>query len=208
MFTVITISRQYGSGGGEIGRRLAARLNWRLVDQSVVKEVAARARVSPSVAAEYDERVDPWFHRMVKALWQGGYEGAASTIESVPVDSEAVAALSAQIVHEVAALGEAVIVGRGAQCVLQHNPQAFHVSIYAPREMRIAALRERLPAGTDAESVMEETDRRRAGYIRRYYDRDWTDRWLYHLSISARIGIDKAVETILCASGLAPSPRL
>ena len=197
MFTVITLSRFRRSG-----RRLS------LANPGLRREeVAQRARVSPSVAAQYDERVDPWFQRMVKALWQGGYEGAASRIESLPVDSDAVAALSAQIICEAAEIGEAIIVGRGAQCVLRANPQAFHVSIFAPREVRIAALRERLPQGTNAEAKMDETDRHRAGYIRRYFNRDWIDRRLYHLSLCATIGIEKAVETILCASGLASQPR-
>jgi cytidylate kinase len=204
MFRVITISRQYGSGGGEIARRIANRLEWRLVDRSVVNEIAARARVSPSVAAEFDERVDPWFHRMVQALWQGGFEGVASATPSLPVNAESVAALSAQIVHEAAALGDAVIVGRGAQCILHHDKRTFHVSIYAPRNLRVANLRERLPQVTDIEAVMDETDRQRAAYVRRYFNHDWTERWLYHMSICASVGIETAVDSILCASALAP----
>jgi cytidylate kinase len=207
MFRVITISRQYGSGGGEIARRLARRLGWRLVDQSVVGQIAARARVSPAVAAEYDERVDPWFHRMVKALWQGGFEGEASSVENMPFDSETMAALTARLLLEAAAIGEAVIVGRGAQCVLHQDEKAFHVSIYAPRQMRLANLRERLPRGSDIEAAMEESDRVRAAYVRQYFNRDWTDRWLYHLMVSASIGLDAAVEAVLCASGLSTKAR-
>jgi cytidylate kinase len=208
MFRVITISRQYGSGGGEIARRLAARLGWRLVSRSVVDEIAARARISPSVAAAHDERVDPWFQSMVRALWQGGFEGAASTTETLPISAETVARFSEQIVLEAAAVGNAVIVGRGAQCILHQQKDAFHVSIYAPRHLRLANLRERLPAGTNIETEMEETDRQRAAYVRRYFGRDWTDRWLYHLSVCASIGIETAVDTILCASGLVPQARV
>lgn len=207
MTRVITLSRQYGSGGAEIARRLAERLGWRLLGQSVVNEIAARAQVSPAVAAAYDERVDPWLHSIVKALWQGGYEGSASTTETVPVDSAAIAALAAQIIREAAALGEAVIVGRGAQCILARHEGAFHVSVYAPRSLRISNLRERLPKGTNIEAAMEETDRQRAAYIQRYFNRDWTDRRLYHLVVCSRIGLDTAVETILCAAGLAPKTR-
>jgi cytidylate kinase len=202
MIRIITISRQFGSGGGKIAEQLAERLGWRLVDQSVVHEIAARARVAPEIAAQYDERVDPWFHRMVKALWQGGYEGAASTIEAVPVDSESVAALSSAIVQEAAALGDAVIVGRGAQCLLARREDAFHVSVHAPRKLRLARLRERLPAAANLEAMLEERDRQRAAYVQRYFNRDWTDRRLYHLVVCTSIGIDRAVDTILCAAGL------
>ena len=202
MIRIITISRQFGSGGGRIAEHLAARLGWRLVDQSVVHEIAARARVAPEVAAQYDERVDPWFHRIAKALWQGGYEGTASTTEAVPMDSEAVAALSSRIRLEAASIGTAVFVGRGAQCLLARREDAFHVSIYAPRKLRLANLRERLPGATTLEALLEERDRQRAAYVQRYFSRDWTDRRLYHLMVCTSIGIDRAVDTILCAAGL------
>ncbi len=202
MIRIITISRQFGSGGGEIADRLAARLGWRLLDQSAVHEIAARARVAPEVAAQYDERVDPWFHRMAKALWQGGYEGTASTIEAMPVDSEAVAALSSAVLLEAASIGDAVFVGRGAQCLLARREDAFHVSIYAPRKLRLANLRGRLPGEMNLEALLEERDRQRAAYVQRYFNRDWTDRRLYHLMVCSSIGIDRTIDTILCAAGL------
>lgn len=204
MTRIITISRQYGSGGGEIARRLAARLGWRLLDRPALEEIAARAQVSPALAQQFDERVDPWFHRMVKALWQGGYEGAASTVESAGFDSETMARLWEKIILEAAALGEAVVVGRGAQCVLSRHPEAFHVSIYAPRKLRIANLAERLPKETNLEAVIDERDQERAAYIRNYFNRDWTDRRLYHLMICSSVGLDTAVQTILTAACLAP----
>ncbi len=203
MFKVITISRQYGSGGAEIAARLADHLGWRLVDRSVVSEIAARARVNHVVAAQYDERVDPWFHKMVRALWQGGFMGAVSTTEAVPVDAESIAALSAQIVREAAELGDAVVVGRGAQCILRDRHDTFHVSLFAPRQVRLANLRARLPQEADIEAVMDETDRQRAAYVRRYFNRDWTDRKLYHLTLCTSVGIETAVGTVLCAAGLA-----
>jgi cytidylate kinase len=204
MTRVITISRQYGSGGGEIARRLAVRLGWRLLDRPALEEVAARAQVSPAVAQQFDERVDPWFHRMVKALWQGGYEGAASTVENTAFDSETMARLWEKIILEAAAIGEAVVVGRGAQCVLSRQEEAFHVSIYAPRKLRVLNLAERLPKGTNLEALMAEKDQERAAYIRNYFNRDWTDRRLYHLMICSSVGFDTAVQTILTAAGLAP----
>ena len=64
-------------------------------------------------------------------------------------------------------------------------------------------MRERLAPGIDAGRFMEETDRRRAAYIRRFYGEDWKDRRLYHLVISSVIGIEAVADTILCAAGLA-----
>ena len=81
MFNVVTISREYGSGGGMIAEMLAHRLGWKLVDKSLVAEVARRAQIDAETAARLDESVDPWFYHLVKGLWHGGYEGLATTVD-------------------------------------------------------------------------------------------------------------------------------
>ena len=204
MFNVITISREYGSGGGTLAEMLAHSLGWKLVNQSLVEEVAKRAKIDPEIAARYDECVDPWFHRLVKGLWQGGYEGLATTVDTQMVDSEAMARLAGEIIREAASLGQCVIVGRGGQCVLRQRNNVFHVSVFGPHQQKIQRMRDRLAPGTDAERFMAETDRRRAAYINRFYGEDWKDRRLYHLVISSVLGLETVRDTILCAAGLTP----
>jgi cytidylate kinase len=204
MFNVITISREYGSGGGSTAEILTRRLRWRLVNQSLVAEVAKRAKISPEVAARYDECVDPWFHQLVKGLWQGGYEGLATTVDTRVVDSEAMARLSGEIIREAASMGQCVIVGRGAQCLLHQRTDTFHVSVFGPHHEKLQRMQDRLAPGTDAERFMEEMDRRRATYINRFYGEDWKDRRLYHLVISSGLGLETVADTIICAAGLTP----
>ncbi|MEJ2009468.1 MAG: cytidylate kinase-like family protein [Acidobacteriota bacterium] len=204
MFNVITISREYGSGGGMIAEMLANRLGWKLVDKSLVAEVARRAQIDPEMAARLDECIDPWFHRLVKDLWRGGYEGMATTVDADIIDSEAMSRVGGEIVREAASLGRCVIVGRASQCLLHKRPEAFHVSIFGPHHERIQRLRERLAPRTDVERVMEEMDRRRAAYIHRFFGEDWKDRRLYHLVISSGLGLETVTNTILCAAGLTP----
>src|ERR1019366_764570 len=67
---VITVEREYGSGGGEFAHDLAARLGWRLLDSELVKVAAKAAGVAPELAAKFDERLDPWYYRYGKAFWQ------------------------------------------------------------------------------------------------------------------------------------------
>jgi len=204
MFNVVTISREYGSGGGTLAEMLSRRLGWKLVNQSLVVEVAKRAKVDPEIAARYDECVDPWFHSLVKGLWQGGYEGLATRVDTQMVDSEAMARLAGEIIREAAELGECVIVGRGGQCILRQRHDVFHVSVFGPQQQKIQRMRGRLAPGTDAERFMDETDRRRASYIRRFYGEDWKDRRLYHLVISSALGIETVADTIVCAAALTP----
>jgi cytidylate kinase len=204
MFNVITISREYGSGGGTLAEMLARSLGWKLVNQSLVEEVAKRAKVDPETAARLDESIDPWFYRLVKGLWQGGYEGLATAADTNLVDSEAMARLAGETIREAASLGQCVIVGRGGQCILRQRNKVFHVSVFGLHQQKMERMRDRIAPGTDAERFMEETDRRRAAYIQRFYGEDWKDRRLYHLVISSVLGLETVRDTILCAAGLTP----
>jgi len=92
--------------------------------------------------------------------------------------------------------GHCVIVGRGAQCVLQDRADALHVFIYAPRRDRIARIQQRLPAVTDVEGLIRSIDRERAEYIRVNFGCDWSDPHLYHMLISSQVGEDKIASMI------------
>ena len=198
----ITISREYGSGGGIIARILAHRLGWRLVDSALIDEIARIANVNPQIAARLDESVDPWFHRLTKALWRGGYEGSATFVLADVFDADAMVSLCQRIITEAAEIGQCVIVGRGGQCILQDRQDVFHVSVYAPLGQRIDRLRDRKPPGMDLAALAQETDRRRAAYIRRYFGQDWTDRHLYNLAICSSCGLERAASVIIQAAGL------
>ncbi len=204
MIRVITIGREYGSGGSTIARLLAEQLGWRLVDNSLIAEIAEMAKINRELAARYDESVDPWFYRLVKALWRGGYEGVATRLETDVFDADAMASLWHRVIREAADIGQCVTVGRGGQCILQERKDAFHVFVYAPLRERIQRLRERGETEPDLEAAAEETDRRRAAYIWRHFGQEWTNRHLYDLLICSSLGVEKAVSAILCAAGLEP----
>jgi len=202
MIQVITISREYGSGGGSIGRILAERLRWKLIDDPLVNELAHTANVNPELAAHYDESVDPWFHRLFRAICSGGFEGVATSGVKVPFDADSMANLWHRAIREAAEIGNCVIIGRGGQCLLQDRQDTFHVSVYAPLHLKREILRNRVPPGENIEDAIRQVDGRRAAYIRRYFEEDWTERHLYHIMLCAEIGFETAADTILCASGL------
>jgi len=206
-YRVVTVAREYGSGGAAIAARLAERLGYKLLDRALVERIAETARVEYDVAGRLDEHVDPWTRRIGRALWFGGFDTVAVVDENDVVDSDRVAALSARIVEEAAAVGGCVIVGRGGQCLLRGRPEAFHVFVYAPREERARRLRARLGPGADVELALEETDRERAAYTRRYFGANRLDPHLYHLMVNAALGEEAAVATILTAlEAGAPGP--
>jgi cytidylate kinase len=198
----ITISREFGSGGGSIARILAHRLSWRLVDSVLIDEIARIANVNPQLAAYLDESVDPWFHRLTKALWHGGYEGSATWVLTNVFDADAMASLCQRVITEAVEIGQCIIVGRGGQCILQDRPDVFHVAVYAPLDERIDRLRDRKPPDMDLAALAQEADHRRAAYIRRYFGQDWTDRHLYNLAICSSCGLERAAAVVIEAAGL------
>jgi cytidylate kinase len=203
MFRVVTLAREYGSGGGSIAQLLAARLGWKLLDRCLVEKIAQAARVEPSVAQAYDERPDPWFDRLARAFWQGGGLRGALPGPSFDVfDANTVASLTQGLIEEAATMGNCVIVGRASQCILQRRSDTFHVFIYAPRKERLRLVRQRHASLAEAEEALDVRDRQRAAYVRRFYGQDWTNRHLYHLMLSSSQGEQVAVSTILTAIGL------
>ena len=202
---VITIAREYGSGGAAIGQELAARLGWKLLDRELILELARRAHVQPSEVSQMDEHPSSFVERLLKAFWLGeiSWSGPATDV----VDSDYLAELSAIVIFEAAKLGQCVIVGRGAQCVLREREDAFHVFVYGSRQEKLKRIQNRYPTDTECEASLDEFDRIRAAYIRRYYRCDWANRHLYSLMINSDVGIDRTVAVILSAAGLAASEK-
>jgi len=208
MFRIVTVAREYGSGGGRIAQLLAERLDWKLLDRCLVEKIAQIARVEPQLAEQYDERPDPWVNRIVRALWQGGLmRGTMAGPIPELFDADTMASLSQRVIEEAADIGNCVIVGRASQCILQERGDAFHVFIYAPRAERLRRVRSRHASRAEAELSLDARDQERAALIRRYFNQDWANRHLYDLMISSKLGEEVVLSSILDAMGLRPDHR-
>jgi cytidylate kinase len=206
MHRVVTVAREYGAGGAIMGGMVAERLGWKLLDRALLETIARRARVDPKAAARFDECVDPWLHRIAKqALWRGYIEAVANVAEGDIFDSEAMARFATDAIREAAEIGGCVIVGRGAQCILQGRPDTFHVFVYGPFEEKLRRVRGRFPEVRDPAAMMAEMDRRRENFIRRYFRQNWCDRQLYDLLVNSRCGLEEAARSVVCAAGLTPA---
>jgi cytidylate kinase len=107
--------------------------------------------------------------------------------------------ITQKVVEEAYAEGNCVIVGRGAQCILQHKPDAYHVFIYAPYRERIERLRKRLEPGANVEQRIRKVDEERAKYLQEYFGKCWNNPHLYDLMISSSDDEDAAAQVILFA---------
>ncbi len=203
MIRVLTVAREFGSGGAAISRMVADRLHWRLLDREIVDEVVRRARVDKDVVERCDERLDPMFHRLLKSLWQGGFETSTGGLGPEPFDSEAMTRFARTVIEEAARQGDCVIVGRGAQCILSDHRDALHVFVWAPREWRVRRVRERHADEPDPEGLMDRMDKGRIAFLRREFNANWCDHKLYDLMINSSLGDEATAECICSAIGKA-----
>jgi len=204
MVKLITVEREYGSGGAEFAHRLAEVLGWKLIDSCLIDEIARRAGVAKSQVSRCDEQLDPWYHRFGKAFWHGSIDRLPALPTSSAFDSEKMTALVRDYLLKVATEGHAVIVGRGAACVLTNYPGAFHMFVYASRKRKLQWFERNFPDRMkDAERELEATDQRRADYVRRFYDQQWDNHRLYHLMLNSCMGFEAMLKATVEAAGLA-----
>ncbi len=194
---ILSIEREYGSGGALIASELARRLGWKLWDHALTEEIAKLARVSPAAAERHDERPDPLLYRLAKVFARGSYERSIPIDDANVFDAERMVAFLCQVIERVGGEGECVIVGRGAPYVLRGRPDAFHVFIYAPREVKIRRIMTLAKTEAEAADLVDTIDKERAAFIRQYFGADWPARSLYNLWINSAAGDAATVETIL-----------
>lgn len=204
-YRVLTVSREFGSGGGRIAQIVARRLGWKLLDQEIIGQIARAAHVDSHVVKHYDEHVDSWLRRVNEEAIRGVALAAGRPLAEEDIfDAHAMVDRARNIIEEACGAGNCVIVGRGAQCILQHRHDAFHVFVYAPLRERIERLKKRLEPGADVEQRLRTVDGDRAKYLHQQFGRHWCDPHLYDLMLRSTDDEDAAARVILYAMTGAP----
>jgi cytidylate kinase len=198
MIKVITVEREYGSGGGAIAQALAARLDWTLWDREVTCEIARRLKCDVQSVEQREEKLDPAYYRLIKTFMRGSYEESYSGGAKLELlDAESLAQLFENVVKDVAAKGNCVIVGRAAPWFLRERNDTMRVFIYAPFEEKMRRLRARGKSRSEAEEMIERVDSERIAFVKKYYGKVWPQRDLYHLMINSRCGDGAVIELML-----------
>lgn len=201
---VVTITRQFGSGGSSVAQKVAQELGWTVIDNEFVAAVAREAGLPVATVAAHDERAPSPMQRLVRAL------AAAAPEEFVPSGQEAdepteerIVRVTGRVIGEAAAQGRAVLVGRGAQAVLAkaHPDDALHAYIVAPLEQRIAEVGQRMTLDAKAaRHLIDRTDADRDRYVEKWHGRKRQDPTNYHLVLNTGfLGYDAAAEQIVVA---------
>ncbi|HKO03945.1 MAG TPA: cytidylate kinase-like family protein [Candidatus Acidoferrales bacterium] len=206
MIRIITIEREYGSGGAEIARKLAERLGWKLWDQLLTNEIARRMQCDCRVVEEHEEKRDPLYYRLVRSFMRGSYEGSLNAPRLNIADTDCIREVAEKVVKSAAEGGQCVIVGRGSAHYLQGRRDAFHVFVYAPLEERVRRLQAGGKSESEAVQLAETVDQDRAAFIKQYFGVEWPDRHKFHLMVNSTVGEEAAVQTILNSIALLDRP--
>ena len=199
---VITVEREYGSHGAEFAHDLARHMGWRLLDSELVCGAARMAGVDTRTAEKFDERLDPWYYRYGKILWQDPVYAPVPG-EDRSFDSARMGELIRQEILDAAQQGECVLVGRGAACALIGHPGCFHVFVYATAQAKREWYMRTFPEQAQhADAHLAAFDKRRAAAIKKFYGQDWCARGLYHMLINSCMGSEAMIAAVEGAAGL------
>jgi cytidylate kinase len=197
---IITLTREIGAGGSAAATRVAEALRWKVVDNELVDQIAARSGLSPAEVAEREERAPGFVERLFRMLTKAAPEIFPAPSDSVPELEEAkLVKVTETVVSDMAREGRVVLVGRAAPAVLRQERDALHFKLVAPKPYRIAqvAARERIDSSRAAE-IVKEADENRSRYHQQHYGRDWNDASNYHLVLNTgALGLDTAVELMV-----------
>lgn len=203
---IITVSRMFGSGGSDVAARVARQLGWSLLDNAMVDAVAERLGVSAAEVSSLEERVPSLAERIANMMRMSTPEfvipvsdgSLTETAEMRVVD------VTNRVIEEAVQEGNAVLVGRGAQCMLADRPDALHVFCYAAMPALVSyAIAHRGVKPATAQHEVEKRNKQREQYVKRNWGRDWRAFENYHVCVdTGRLGIEAAADIVLAAARL------
>ncbi len=194
---VITIGRQFGSGGRVLGKLLAERLGIEFFDKELLLEAARKSGVLPELYEHKDERMP--------SVFGGGISFGMGLINQSPwagntsISDESMQCAIADTIRDLAATRSCVIVGRTADYVLRDHPRCINVFVHAPEEACVRRVMERGDCATEAEAKARcrKVNKLRAGYYNFYTDKRWGHSTSYHLTVdSSTLPMDALADLI------------
>ena len=197
---IITIARQYGSGGREIGEKVAAELGIPLYDKELITDAASKGSLDSDVIKNIDESAA---NSLLYTLAMGSnvLGGAMHFGYKMPLNDK-LFILQSETIKEYAKAGSCVIIGRCADYVLRDEKNVFRIFVYGDLDHRQARVLERHPEikPTQVVDVINKTDKRRSSYYNFYTGNKWGKYDNYDIAInSSTLGIEGAADLIVAS---------
>jgi cytidylate kinase len=195
---VITISRQFGTGGHEIGAELARRLGVKLLDKQILNEVASRMKTVEDAVEKIEARNPLWrddftnFYRSYMASAQyNGQELEKTTHELFDAQAD--------VIRQIASEESCIIIGRCGFDIFANHPNALKIFIHSSVDCRKRRIAEKYDISEqDAAAMIVDNDYSRELYTKKYTGRDWKDATNYDISLDVRrFGVNGAVDFLM-----------
>lgn len=195
---IYTIGREFGSGGREVGEKLAAKLGIKLYDKELLQQAAKDSGFCEEIFENHDEKpTNSFLYSLVMDTYSvSGY--SAAPFLDMPLNHKVFLA-QFETIKKIAEKESCVIVGRCADYALSDNPDCINVFIHADLDVRIKNVSRNLNTTENkARDIINKTDKQRASYYNYYTSKKWGDSKSYNLSLDAgKLGTDNCVEMIL-----------
>lgn len=192
MKTIITIGRQFGSGGKEVGIRVAKELGIPFYDKELLQEAAKKSGLCEKIFESFDERPKSLLYSIAMDAYPFGISGVGDSLE------QQVYLATFETIRRLADEGPCVMIGRCADYALSENKNLLSLFLYAPMDARIerVARRQNL-APEKAKTLIQKTDKRRASYYEYYASRKWGAVDSYDFCLNTQtLGLSGTVELI------------
>lgn len=190
---IITIGRQFGSGGHEIGEKLAKKLGIKFYDKELIKLIAKQSGLCEKVLESYDEKsTNSLLYSIVMDIYP-------SVMYTGPTIDQQIYQANYDTIRRLADGEPCVIVGRCADYILRDHPELVSVFVHANSDFRAARIAEeyKLP-DAKVRDLLVKTDKKRANYYNFQSEKQWGAASSYNLCIeSSEVGIDGAVDLIM-----------
>ena len=195
---IYTIGREFGSGGREVGEKLAQKLGIKLYDKELLQQAAKDSGFCEEIFENHDEKpTNSFLYSLVMDTYSvSGY--SAAPFLDMPLNHKVFLA-QFETIKKIAEKESCVIVGRCADYALSDNPDCINVFIHADMDIRIKNVSKNLNITENkARDIINKTDKQRASYYNYYTSKKWGDSKSYNLSLDAgKLGTDNCVEMIL-----------
>lgn len=195
MKSVITIGRQYGCGGREIGKVLSERLGIPFYDKELIDYASSQSGINAEVLQQYDERAT---NSLLYSLSISSYSyvGTAMNAPQMPLNDQLYISQS-EIIKKLADEGPCIILGRCSDYVLKDRTDVLNVFLHADLDVRVERIVNKLGIPkSKAKEIIKKTDKRRASYYNYYTHQKWGDLKNFDLAINSRVGVEKVVSLI------------
>lgn len=197
MKTVITIGRQFGSAGREIGEKVAAHFGIRFFDKELLTRAAKESGFCEEMIENHDERpTNSFLYNLVMDTYSFGYN--TSSFVDMPI-SHKVFLAQFDTIKQIAAEGPCVIVGRCADYALADNKNCLHIFIHGDMDQKVARIMEKYNlTEAKAKDMIIKKDKQRQSYYNYYSSKKWGRADSYDLSINSSVlGVDGTVKLII-----------